>query len=82
MRRHQTTNQPLPMNEFKAQAPMAKVTDQLELERRLQHPRQKTDHELMAARPLNARGSKGILAAAAKVHSSKGSSKHSGAPFR
>lgn len=81
LRRHQTKNEPLPMDEFKAQAPLNKVTDQLELERRLQHPRQKTDHELMAARPLNARGSRGALAAAARVHSSKGS-KHSGAPFR
>ena len=52
------------------------------LERRLQHPRQKTDHELMAARPLYAgRGEKSaVIATAAKVHGSK-SSKGPGKPF-
>jgi len=85
LKRHQTSSTPVQASEYNAITPaaMEKAGDiGEELESKLRHPRLKSDHELMAARPL-ARATGGYLSAAIKHGgTSKAAKKHSGAPFR
>ena len=83
LKRHQTTSNPIEAEEYTAitAREMERVGDLGEdLEAKLRHPRQKQDHELMAARPL---AGSAYLSGAIKVHGvGKAAKKHSGAPFR